>query len=95
MARNRILALVTLLLALLAATWQRARAVEKLPPDFDEAIYLPVAVPLRAGGLLAAAAYGRPSAAEPGLISSPCQPGSGSPHLSPGAWRVWGWMPFR
>lgn len=43
MARKRILALLTLLLALLAATWQRARAVEKLPPDFDEGIYLPVA----------------------------------------------------
>jgi hypothetical protein len=39
MARQRILALLTLLLALLAATWQRARAVERLPPDFDEVIY--------------------------------------------------------
>ncbi len=43
MARKRILALLTVLLALLAATWQRARAVEKLPPDFDEGIYLPLA----------------------------------------------------
>jgi hypothetical protein len=43
MARKRILALLTLLLALLAATWQRARAIEKLPPDFDEGIYLPLA----------------------------------------------------
>ncbi|WP_257453933.1 hypothetical protein [Archangium lipolyticum] len=43
MSSNRILALVLLLLAVLAATWQRARAVERLPPDFDEVIYLPIA----------------------------------------------------
>lgn len=43
MPSKRMLALATLLLALLAATWQRARAVERLPPDFDELVYLPVA----------------------------------------------------
>jgi len=43
MPSKRLLALATLLLALLAATWQRARAVERLPPDFDERVYLPVA----------------------------------------------------
>jgi hypothetical protein len=43
MPSKRVLALVTLLLALLAAVWQRARAVERLPPDFDELVYLPVA----------------------------------------------------
>ncbi len=43
MPPNRLLAFATLLLALLAAGWQRARAVERLPPDFDELVYLPVA----------------------------------------------------
>jgi hypothetical protein len=43
MPSKRLFALATLLLALLAATWQRARAVERLPPDFDERVYLPVA----------------------------------------------------
>jgi hypothetical protein len=43
MPSKRLLALALLLLALLAAVWQRARAVERLPPDFDELVYLPVA----------------------------------------------------
>lgn len=43
MPPKRLMALVCLFLALLAASWQRARAVERLPPDFDELIYLPVA----------------------------------------------------
>ncbi|WNG45541.1 hypothetical protein F0U60_16630 [Archangium minus] len=43
MPLKRILGVTLLLLALLAATWQRARAVERLPPDYDELIYLPVA----------------------------------------------------
>ena len=56
MARKRILALVTLLLALLAATWQRARAIELLPPDFDEGIYLPLAY--RYADMVAAGRWG-------------------------------------
>lgn len=43
MPSKRVWALGALFLALLAATWQRARAVERLPPDYDELIYLPVA----------------------------------------------------
>jgi len=59
MARKRILALLTVLLALLAATWQRARAVEKLPPDFDEGISLPLAY--RYAEMLAGRPGGDPS----------------------------------
>lgn len=43
MQRNRVLALMVFVAAVLAASWQRARAVDRLPPDFDEMIYLPVA----------------------------------------------------
>src|SRR5687768_4326228 len=41
--QRRLLTLAALLLAVLAASWQRARAVERLPPDYDELIYLPAA----------------------------------------------------
>lgn len=43
MRPNRLLAWAGLLLAVLVAAWQRARAIEQLPPDYDELIYLPVA----------------------------------------------------
>jgi len=42
-SRPHALILAVALLAVLAASWQRARAVERLPPDYDELVYLPIA----------------------------------------------------
>ncbi|TSC32719.1 hypothetical protein [Corallococcus sp. Z5C101001] len=43
MSRARLLAVLVALVAVLVAVWQRARAVERLSQDFDEATYLPIA----------------------------------------------------
>ncbi len=43
MSRARLLSLLVALVALVVAGWQRARAVERLGQDFDEATYLPIA----------------------------------------------------
>ena len=43
MTRTRMLGLAVGLLAVVTAGWQRARAVERLPPDFDEFSYVPAA----------------------------------------------------
>ncbi|RKH45846.1 hypothetical protein D7Y23_24875 [Corallococcus sp. AB050B] len=42
-SRTRLLALLVAFVAIVVATWQRSRAVERLGQDFDEATYLPIA----------------------------------------------------
>ena len=71
MPPKRVLALVLLLLAVLAATWQRARAIERLPPDFDERVYLPVAyryAEMMAGGRWGEVAAYRENFEHPPLV---------------------------
>jgi hypothetical protein len=43
MGRTSVLAVATVVVAVLASAWQRTRAVQQLPQDFDELTYLPAA----------------------------------------------------